>query len=88
MTVLVAKATLRGNDDRIAGRLDLRPKRFTQELLGGAEPVGMRGVEQVDPEVEGFPGRCDGSITVDTARSRFNRMVGSSGFCGVVRSLS
>jgi hypothetical protein len=63
--IVVAEATLGGDDDRLARRLDLGPKRLPEELLRSAEPVGMRRVEEVDPETEGLAGSSDGGISVD-----------------------
>ncbi len=65
--VVVAEPALRGDDDRLAGRLDLGPERFTQEAFRGAEAVGMRRVEEGDPEVEGLAGCGDGRVTIDVA---------------------
>ena len=67
VAVVLAQAALGGDDDRLAGRLDLGSERLAEELLGGAEPVGAGRVEQGDPEVERLAGRGDRRVAVDAA---------------------
>jgi hypothetical protein len=67
LAAVLAKAALCGDHDRLAGRSDLRSQRLPQELLRGAEPVGVGGVEQRDSEVERLARRCDCRTAVDAA---------------------
>ena len=67
VAAVLAQAALGRDDDRVAVGPDLRSERLAQELLRGAEPVGAGGVEQSDPESQGFPRRRDRRVAVDGA---------------------
>ena len=56
VAALHAQAALGRDDDLVTARARPQLERLAEQPLGLAEPVGLRGVEEVDAEVERPPG--------------------------------
>ena len=67
LAALHAQAALGGDDQLGAARAQLVGERAAEDALGHSEAVGLRGVEEVDPEVQGLADRGDGGGLVDVA---------------------
>src|SRR5271168_1362699 len=61
----LAQTTFGGDHDFVAVAGELDAERLAEDMLGRAETVGLRRVEEVDAQIAGTTDRGDGSILVE-----------------------
>src|SRR5205085_7817344 len=62
-----AQSALGGDDGLIPVPGELITKRLAEQLLGRAETVGLRGVEEIDAQLASPANRRDGRVLIEAA---------------------